>query len=344
MRVLLAVVGWVVGAGVVWGQSMSAAPAPLPQPGYRVEDAGDVTIEYMPISAGTAELAEEWFHEVRDHVEERLGVVLPERPHVVIAPTDEEFARRYADLAGGPPTGFALAVAFPLRNVTIFRESGLRADVRDNFYETLRHELAHLALGPLDARSRLPRWLHEGLAEFAASRPLTSQEAAQIESWAKYGQLPDFADLTDTFPAHHGASQRAYTIALAFVTWLDQRPPGDGVRRLLDRLEEGAGLSEAVESVSGEGLWSTEIAWKAELADRADPWRTGWSAVQGLTVWSVAALLAVLAIGRHAWRQRRLRRRLALEDLEEDAAAAAEEAREAGFRVLPPEDDGSPPG
>lgn len=250
-----------------------------------------------------------------------MGLPLPARPHAVLAATDPEFARRYAELAGRPPDGpHVLAVAFRGRPLVIVRERGLDEGGASGLLPTLAHELAHLALFPLEERrgARLPLWLHEGLAEVAAGRRPTYEEQAAFEGWARFGTMPRLEELAERFPAHGTGSARGYTVAMGFVSWLAERRP---LPELVAALGRHADVDAAFREVFGQDAADLELEWLVELSEQH-----GW--LRGLLLsfepWAVIGVLALLAAIRHWLRRRQLMRELEEQDAREEAAAREE--------------------
>lgn len=293
--------------------SVALAQAPAPARGYTISDEGAYTLERMSVSGATAARLRVVWDDAVATVESSLGLAIPPRPHAILAPTDDEFARRLRGLGADPAAvpADALAVAFAGRDVVVFRERGIAEGTAAGLEATLGHELAHLALGRVEAArgARLPRWLNEGLAEWASGRRPDRGEALSLASWAVHEELPSLEALTERFPPH--GTGRAYLVALGFVDWLDARHGGDGVRRLVSALQAGQPLDPALRAVTGLSLAEAEATWHDAL--RAD-----YSLVEVLlhsvTVWSTIGVLALLAILRHLWVRRRLLRRLEAED------------------------------
>lgn len=287
-----------------------AARAQEPAPGYALSDEGPYTLERMEVSEATSARLEAVWRDAVAAVESNLGLPVPGRPHVVLAPTDAEFDRRLEALGAAPgllPPD-ALAVAFAGRGLVVVRERGIAEGTGAALSLTLGHELAHLALGRLERRWRsLPRWLNEGLAEWASGHRLSRDDELSLSSAAKHDDLTSLEALAEAFPAH-GAG-RAYVIALGFVTWLDG---GDGgVLRLVRALDAGATADEAVAAATGLAVRDAEQAWRAALIEAYSPFE---ALLRNVTVWMMIGVLALLAIARHVWVRRRLLRKLTRED------------------------------
>lgn len=274
-----------------------------------------VVVEHLPSDAGVAARVVRILGRARASVESRLGRGLPARPHVVLAPNDREFARRVEGIAGTPPAPYVLAMAFPARDLVVIRRSGLREGTDAGLERTLGHELAHLVLGEVERRRgrRLERWLNEGLAEWAAGRTPTGEEASALTGWARFGELKPFGELAARFPDHGQASGRAYTQSMAFVCWLGERA---ALADLVDALARSADTNAAFRVVLGRDALEAEMEWVEELKAEHSTFRT---LLFSLDVWSVMALLALVAFARHVVVTRRLRRELAEQDRVEDA-------------------------
>ena len=275
-------------------------------------------------SAGVAGGTGELFARAREDVEAVLGLPVPPRPRAIVAPDDGEFLRRFAALTGGgaPPPG-AVAIAFPDLGLILLHQRALLGGTDADLPSTLRHELAHLALGPLQRRiGRLPRWLEEGLAELCSGRRADLAERSTLGNWARAGALPRLETLAAAFPPHAAAGSRAYLVSLSFLAWVEAREGGGGARRLLQALARGDDLDLAFEAATGQVQVDAERLWADELAAR-EPLLPGF--LLRLDVLSLAGVLALLAILRHVLRNRRLRAELAAADEAEDAARLAGE-------------------
>lgn len=280
------------------------AAAQAPPPGWVVEETPQVVLERVEGASGPeTDRALGLFARCAAAVEETLGVAVPPRPRVVIAPTDAAFARRVAAVAGGATHGRALAVAFPARRLVVVRQPGLAEGTAASLERALRHELAHLALGA-DPGAPIPRWLEEGLAELASGRRLDEGEKGTLAARARLGTLPTLDELDRTILEEGPGAADAYTTSLAFVAWLGF---GDATTLVRALREPGATLDGAIERTCGRPLAEAEAAWRAELAG-SGAW---WGALLGLvTPWSLIGLLALAAIVRHLVVRRRLRRAL----------------------------------
>ncbi|HEY1552621.1 MAG TPA: hypothetical protein VGG28_32555, partial [Kofleriaceae bacterium] len=119
---------------------------------------------------------------------------------------------------GAPP--WAIGIAYPdLGVVGVALRRG--ANVEDPM-TTLRHELAHVALGAALAKVNVPHWLHEGFAyQHSGEWSMDRSETLAGMAWF-HGVIP-IADLDHSFPAEESPAQRAYAESYDFVGYLSRR-------------------------------------------------------------------------------------------------------------------------
>jgi hypothetical protein len=208
--------------------------------------------------------------EARHAVETRLGVSLAgEPPDVVWAASDDEFVRRHVELTGSKPYDWVLAVAVPAKNTLLVR--GNRIGTGANFVSpTLRHELGHLALARVVRRNGrpLPRWLEEGLCEYAAGVGLTRETELELGAAARFGSLETLGELAGSFPPHAEQAQRAYLVARGFVAFLDERSQPEGVRGIVFLIERRESWEDAITHATGMSPGEAEAEWRRELASK----------------------------------------------------------------------------
>lgn len=324
----------VVAYGLLALLASARADLPAPAPGYQVTDEGPFTLEaIVDVSAPTAGRLRRVWGDASARVEAALGVGVPGRPHCILAATDAEFARRLALLgvAPGELPGEPLAVAFAGPDIVVVRERGVAEGTPAGLEPTLGHELAHLALGRVERvrGARLPRWLNEGLAEWASGHRPTRDEELTLGGWARFDELPGLDALAERFPPH--GTGRAYLIALGFVAWADRQEGGGGVLRLVAALGAGASVDDALRAATGRDLAAAEPAWREALI--AD-YSLAEALARSVTVWTIVGVLALLAVARHVLVRRRRLRELALAD------EAPCEPPPPGATVEPPERGG----
>jgi hypothetical protein len=221
---------------------------------------------------------------------------------------------------GAPP--WAIGVAYPDLGVVsvALRRGGQPSDPG----ATLRHELAHVALGAA-LGPRAPRWLHEGFA-YQHSAEWSWDRTETLAGMAWFGGIIPIAQLDHSFPAQESPAHRAYAQSYDFVgylsrrgRWEDRHDDGDRwpFRRFLAAVGQGMDLDAAARREFGKPIGELFDEWREDLSKR---YLLAPIGLFGLALWILAALLLVLAFLR---RRRQNRRRLAQWEHDERAREAA---------------------
>jgi len=295
-----------------------AAAAPALSPAAR---AGRITVYAAPGLEGTA-------RQLADTAEAALARIAGDLPGLPAPGAIEvrlvDDASQLAAVApadrGAPP--WAVGVAYPelgVVSVAVRRGPNLL-----DAAATLRHELAHMALGAA-LGPRVPRWLHEGFAyQHSAEWSWERMETLAGMSW--FGGVIPFAELDRSFPGEELPAHRAYVESYDFVGYLSRRgryedrdDDGDRwpFRRFLAAIAAGGTIDSAARQAFGRPIGELFDEWRSDLGRRYLLMPVG---LFGLTLWIIVAMLLVLA-----WRKRRKqnRSRLARWDEEEKARAEA---------------------
>jgi len=210
--------------------------------------------------------------------------------------------------------------------------------------ETLRHELAHLALheslGDLP-----PRWFDEGYASFAAGE-LTRDDVLGTNIALVFSGVPPLDSLDAYFTGGETRAQTGYALARRAVADIAALDRARGLRLFFQYWRETQSLDQALRRAYGVTEAGFETRWKSETRRRYG----GLALVADVTF---GALLFLAILGPFwVMRRQRDRRRMAL-------LRAADEAQERREREdalhallygwgetppLPPPGDGTKPG
>lgn len=123
----------------------------------------------------------------------------------------------------------------------------------------LAHELTH-AIVQSKTRGNCPRWLHEGLAQFAEERPVSRADALQVAKSIHADTPSSWPDATFSYPA-----------SLALTTFLAGRRGFDLVVALLARLGDGEDLDAAFTALYGAPYAAIATSWAESLSADAAP-------------------------------------------------------------------------
>lgn len=161
---------------------------------------------------------------------------------------------------GGVVPSWGAGAALPASRTII-----IRADGGDPF-QTLRHELAHLALRRA-VRTRVPRWFQEGYASYASGE-WSRLDALTLNLAVLRGQVPELADLDSTLRGAEGGASVSYALATSAVFDLARRHPEGSLAPILGLLEDGVSWSDAVRRTTGLNVGQFERAWRHDVRRR----------------------------------------------------------------------------
>ncbi|MBF5041154.1 hypothetical protein IR215_02025 [Simulacricoccus sp. 17bor-14] len=299
------------------GSHAGGEPAllPLPRPALV---AGELStrrfrILYTARAEGAARALAKEIEGVRDSFGQLLGRDWKGTTEIRVGVGREEFEA--LALPGGAPPGWAVALAYPAHQIILLDALSLRSEQGPT---TLRHELAHVALGQLGPA--WPRWFQEGLAMNVSGERLSVSQYTALFRAVRQDRILHFEDLDEGWPEQPWDVEVAYAQSSAFVAHLASRYGPERMAELVDAVGRGAPFETAFARAFRSTLRLEEESWREEL-----PARYGWLplATTGELLWLLATLLCCAAF---VLRQRQKRRHLAALELE-DAREAEEEAR-----------------
>lgn len=272
---------------------------------------GPVRVSWQPGEEDLGALVLRNARSTAAEVSARLGVGLDAPFTITLLP--EEHYRRWVPGARGE---WSAAVAWPARARVLINTS--RVDLRNNVYETLKHELVHLALGRVEVRRReaLPLWFHEGVAQWVVGS-LFQGSRDELSVAAAGGHLVPLSTLRDRFPPGAEDAALAYAESYDAILLLEERHGPEAVRRVISGFGRGLPFDEALARVAGPGF---EESWRLH-ASKGPPF---WLAYLSHNPWMVFALLmglgaAVLVAGYVRYRRRRAAVLRRWEEEEEEA-------------------------
>ena len=225
-----------------------------------------------------------------------IGRRSPGPLRVIIVPD----GRRLDSLSSGRAPVWGAAVALPGARTIL-----LRADQGD-LYQTLRHELAHLALHEA-VPVRVPLWFDEGYASWAAGE-WSRLEGLELNIAVVRGRVPDLRSLDGALRGSTSTANAAYALAASAVTELARRHPSGSLDPLMARLMEGQDFEASVLATTGLSISQFDVEWRKAVRRRYS-WVTWILAGGG---WGFLALGLWLLV--RARKQADLPRRAALDE------------------------------
>jgi hypothetical protein len=282
-------------------------------------------ILYTHGSKGSAEALSERIEAVRDSFVLVLGRDWQGRTEIRLGKDRKEYEA--LALPGGAPPKWAVALAYPSHNIILLDARSL---LEPEGAITLRHELAHVALGQF--AQGWPRWFQEGLAQHLAGERLVLTHYAALFRAVTQQRVLHFEDLSSGWPEMPGDVEVAYAQSADFVAYLAGRHGPGAMNQLIDGVAQGEPFELSFGKAFHSSLDVEEGHWRQGLSTRFG-WLPLTTSMQ--LVWLLAPALCVVAYVR---RRRQQAARL-------EAMSAEEAAEEAALRVLAAEAEqqGLPP-
>lgn len=176
----------------------------------------------------------------------------------------ETLRKRVGERSGGHIESWAVGVALPFSDwLGLRQDPGMPYDL-ESLRRVLDHELVHVALAGLGepGYERLPRWMHEGLAQWCSGEAYFGEV---LDLWvaSRMEQLLPLRDLEDRFPIESSAASLAYQESASFVSFLANRADGRTISRFLGRIRQGESFEEAFVAAFGGSRVTLEEEWKS---------------------------------------------------------------------------------
>jgi hypothetical protein len=251
---------------------------------------------------------------IRDGFGSILGRDWPGITEIRLGVGREEFEA--LALPGGRPPGWAVALAYPAHQIILLDALSLHAP---DGQQTLRHELAHVALGQL--AKDWPRWFQEGVAQNVTGERYSITHYSALFRAVTQARVFHFEDLEDAWPDVPADVEIAYAQSAAFVAHLSAKFGPQAMGLLVDGVRDGEPFEQAFGKAFHTSLLVEETDWREGLAARY-----GWLP---LTTSSALLWLAASGLCVAAYVRRRQQKAARLEEM-----AAQDAAEDVALRVL----------
>ena len=191
-------------------------------------------------------------------------------------------------------TGLVVALAIPERNLVLLDLSRM---ARHAFVleTTMKHELCHLLLHRHIRNDLLPKWLDEGVCQWASNgmaEIIMDRKISFLEEAVLAGRLLSFPDLAGQFPGDERGLILAYEQSQSIVNYMSEVYGNEKLLLVLNQLRDGKTLSEAVREILGVSFAELEGGWQRSLK-REHTWLTYVSVHIYEILFFVAALLTI---------------------------------------------------
>ena len=256
MRAVWSIIGCV--ALVLW-----PAPAPAQQ---KVLQDREVTVIYSPSLDSAAREIMRMYPSSKLELEELFDWGLDIRPQVLLFGDSRQFAKA---------SGSNLFVAFAVPEKNLIAIDYSRMNIHPfTLNTTLKHELCHLLLHQHVNRQDLPRWLDEGVCQWASDglgELFVEQNLSGLDAAVMSGRVIPFAQLNDYFPRDKAALMLAYEQSKSMISYIERQYGNYAIRSLMDHLKNGDTVNEAVTGSLGISFVRLENQW-LDFLESAPRW------------------------------------------------------------------------
>ena len=196
------------------------------------------------------------FPSAKGFVEQKLKREIKNQVRIVLYKRHDEFTK----LTG---TDLIMAFAVPSRSLIVIDFSRMKEPF--TLEDTLRHELAHLAL---KSQKAIPRWFDEGVAQWVAGGfnefyPIRKQKI--LRAALSSGSLIPLWRLARSFPSERNALMLAYEESKSFIEFFIDKYGERGLIDVIERVSRGVDTEKAMEQVSGIQFRQLIAKWKQHI-------------------------------------------------------------------------------
>lgn len=237
------------------------------------------------------------YDQVRTDVEMKLGWQMQTEPVIVLL--------GYGSFQKISRNELVTAFAQPGRNLVVIDYSKMGRFPSD-LNDTLKHELAHLILHQKIGAASLPKWLDEGVAQWASGGVADIMYTGGRDLLRRAvlsDRLIPFAQLASRFPEDPNGLILSYEQSKSLTEFIVKIYGEAKLRLLLRNLQKNGKIEEAVSKTFGSSLDSVEQAWKKDLSVG-----TSWIAYAAdHMTWVLFFLAALITVAGYLLAKRRLR-------------------------------------
>ncbi len=208
----------------------------------------------------------------------------------------------FTKMSGGP---LIVAFAVPEKKLIVLDYS--RIIKRPfNLKTTLKHEFCHILLHTHISGEILPRWLDEGLCQWASGgidEIIYHPGRSRLTRATLTNRFIRLRDLWDRFPASDDSLILAYEQSKSFVTYLFSRFGKKQVLSVLAKMESGEQLSIAMETIFSASLENIEADWQRSIKIKTS-WFMMLTSYLYEFLFVTMALITIIAFIRYRFRKK----------------------------------------
>ncbi|UCB52005.1 MAG: hypothetical protein JSV10_08435 [Candidatus Zixiibacteriota bacterium] len=200
-------------------------------------------------------ILESSYQRISDFLEDSLTDAIT----IYVVDDEEEFVA----MVGNTFPDWGVACAIPGRNLIILK-SPTQFKYYRPFSQVVSHELAHIFLGELSGKGRVPRWLDEGFAMYHSQEWRIGQDVAVARAVLTGSILP-LSQIESVNAFRESKAQLAYTESFLAVSYL-YREFGEGtVKELVDHLSRGTSIDLAFMRTIGSNYLAFQLEFEKHI-------------------------------------------------------------------------------
>ena len=240
-----------------------------------LKSAAEEVLNLYPIIKGDIELLFNW----------KLNL----RPSVLLVKTRGYFIKMAGD-------SLVVAFAVPQKSLIVIDYSKM---LRHPFSleTTLKHELIHLLLHQHINEDVLPRWLDEGLCQWASDgigEVIRDPKSSPLNRAAFSSRFIKLHELHRKFPSNKKARLLAYEEAKSFISYLVGRFGKEIIFQVLNHMKKGKKAEEAIQTATFIPFEKLEKEWHNSLREKST-WFTFLSYYLYEILFTLMAFITVVA-------------------------------------------------
>lgn len=139
-----------------------------------------------------------------------------------------------------------------------------------NVRQTLKHEMAHVAIDRAKKGKAFPRWFHEGFAVWFADE-WTPERSERLSKAVAFDRVKKFEDIERNFPSHQQSASLSYDQSFHFVRFLGN-DYGAGVYAKIFKALDEKEFEGAFEEATQHSMVFVEAKWIAKLKKGQSAW------------------------------------------------------------------------
>lgn len=208
------------------------------------------------------------------------------QPTVVLIQERQHFQR----MAG---TDVIVAFAVPQKNAMVIDYSKMHS-TPFTLETTLKHELCHLLLHHHINKVKLPKWLDEGVSQWASdgiAEVIMDYNRSILPQAILSGRYYRMRTLDDSFPREKRSLQLAYAQSKSFVDYMGREFGKDIILNLLNSLRHGLTLDTAIEENFSISFADLEKRWLSHMRKK-----TTWFTYFTIHVYEILFFLGAVVV------------------------------------------------